>query len=159
MEEITSDLNERQKLFCELYCFDKDCFCSATKSYMKAYNLKDTQRAVAGQSGYRLLKNVQIKKYMNKELDKLYNNIEIDRHHTKLIFQGKNLLVSLGAIQEYNKIKKRIEEAPVGKIEFSWKDGRGKKSPTTAPKPSVDESKSSKDSRTPKGKFIIEVNQ
>lgn len=157
-EEINPDLTEKQQLFCLLYVFDKDCFCNGTMSYMRAYLLKDSQRKVAQAASSRMLSNVIIRKYINKLLLDNFKNTVVDAEHSRIILQNKNLIAKLGGIQEYNKIKKRVDEAPVGKIEFSWKENRNKDPSNQAKQPKA-ESKTGNRVSTPKGKFVIEINK
>ncbi len=158
-DEVNKNLNDKQILFCILYVQDKQCFANASLSYERAYNLpKEAAKKYARQSGYELLTNSYIRAYIDKMLVDKFNNVPVDQEHSKLIMQNSNLFVKMTAIQEYNKIKKRIEEAPIGKIEFSWKGDNRPKPPKNSKSPE-DESNQPKRPKTPKGKFIIEVKE
>lgn len=122
LEEVKDTLTFKQALFCELFCFDQWCFCNATVAYMKAYGMKESQRKSAQVNGAKLLSNTIIRKYVNSLIDEHFDNKNFDRRLTSLAFQNKNLVVSLGAVQEYNKLKKRIEEKDInlGPVTYMW---------------------------------------
>lgn len=114
IEEITSSLNERQKLFAQLYTTDKFCFGNASKSYAEAYNFTPTQaKKMARQMGYKLLTNTYIQKYIKEFLHKRFDDNHVDRETTKIITQDKDLKAKVSAISEYNKVKNRISQQPV----------------------------------------------
>lgn len=153
-EKITKSLNPNQILFCQLYSFDKECFGNATLSYMRAYNLKESQRKNARHHGYRLATNEHILDYRNLLLATRFNNESVDDRHSELMHQNKNLVVAMQAVQEFNKVKKRVEDAPISHITFAWKgDNRPKKTGNISKSEIPVDTK-----KTPKGKFVIEVN-
>lgn len=158
-EDVNPNLSECQTLFCWLYVYDKDCYCNATASYMRAYDLKDSQRRVAQSAGSRLLSNVVVRKYINKMLVANFKDDVVDTEHSRLIMQNRNPLAKLGAIQEYNKIKKRLEQAPVASITFGWKEPSGPKHPVTPSKPNAVPPSTPPAAKDTKGKFTIEFNQ
>lgn len=156
LQEVQKTLNEKQILFCLLYAQDKNCFANASMSYTHAYNLTPKQALkISREAGYRLLTNVHIKQYINKLLLKKFNNTAVDARHAELMMQNKNLIVAMQAVQEYNKVKKRVDEAPIGKIEFSWKGDR--RPQIKVEKAKEKELKPQITNRTPKGKFRIET--
>lgn len=159
LDEVNKTLTEKQMLFCLLYVQDKQCFGNASLSYERAYDLpKTTAKKYARQAGYKLVTNNYIKAYINKMLLERFKNLPVDREHSKLIMQDSNLFVKMTAIQEYNKIKKRTEESPIGKIEFSWRgDNRKNKAPKAQKTPTI-ETNVIKHPKTPRGKFIVEIN-
>lgn len=112
LEAITKKLNEKQKLFCELYVFSKEHFCSGVWSYLDAYGLKNTPKNYnsAKSMGYRLLTNVHIKDYISELLSKSFNNKFMDNELSRVAIQNKNLLAKMDAVKEYNKLKQRITE-------------------------------------------------
>lgn len=130
-EAIEKKLNPRQTLFCVLYTQDKECFGNGSLSYMRAYNLKEKQRPMARINAYQLLTHPHIRNYVNGLLDEKYNNIAVDRRHSALIHQDKNLIVSMQAVIEYNKVKNRVKEAElkVGPVVFYWEGDERKKAP------------------------------
>ncbi|MGM9935762.1 MAG: terminase small subunit [Candidatus Ornithomonoglobus sp.] len=66
-------MTEKQKRFADEYLID----CNATRAYKAAYPSvkKDT---VAGSNGMRLLKNAEIKKYIDEQLEKLHDEKTAD---------------------------------------------------------------------------------
>lgn len=120
-EVISSDLNERHKLFCLLYTTDAQCFGNATRSYIHAYDLRtDKQKKSARQMGYFLLTNVYIKGYIDNLFKAVFTNKGADTALSELINQRKDLNARLGAIREFNKLKNRVKETPpnIGTIEI-----------------------------------------
>lgn len=109
VEEIGKNLNERQKLFAVLYTTDKNCFGNATASYKKAYNLTDKQFNHAGVNAHHLLRNPKIKDFIGKFLDEAFNEVSVDKELTKVIQQEKDLHAKMSGIQEFNKLKARIQ--------------------------------------------------
>lgn len=110
LESISENLTDKQKLFCELITFSKGCFGNATKSYMEAYSLRESQRYHARTAGSRLLTNANTKAYIAKILSSKFNNKSVDQELSKLMHQDTNLIAKLGSIQEFNKLQKRIKE-------------------------------------------------
>lgn len=107
-QQVTKrNLNLRQDLFCKTYATDPEVLGNATKTYMKVYNIQayETAKAAAG----RLLEDsrvtAKIKEYI--EIDG-FNDNAVDKKHNFLIHQNKDFNVSLKAVQEYNKLKKRV---------------------------------------------------
>ncbi len=109
-DAVSESLNEKQKLFCELYIVDKDCFGNASKAYRTAYSLTPTQYKSAEVSAHRLLRNDKLKKYINHLLDSQFNDKAVDRQLSKVIEQDKDLPAKVTAIKEFNKLKQRIIE-------------------------------------------------
>lgn len=69
-EKITSELNERQKIFCHEYLKE----FNATQSYIKAYKAEyETAKA----NGYRLLANAHIQAYIQKIQENRRKRLEI----------------------------------------------------------------------------------
>lgn len=110
IDEIRESLNEKQKLFAELYISDKDCFGNATKAYRTAYNLTPSQFNAAGVSAHHLLRNPKIKAYINELLDAQFKDDAVDREAAKIVKQDKDLVSKGMMIKEYNKIKNRVIE-------------------------------------------------
>lgn len=107
---ISEKLNEKQKLFCELYTLDKNCFGNASKAYRTAYNLTPSQYKAGEVSAHHLLRNPKLEKYISHLLSSQYNDKKIDNELSKTIFQNKDLQTKINGIKEYNKLKSRIVE-------------------------------------------------
>lgn len=66
-------MTDRQRRFADEYLID----CNATRAYKAAYpNI--TRDNTAGSNGNRLLKNAEIKAYINEQLEKLHNEKTAD---------------------------------------------------------------------------------
>lgn len=114
-DEPVKKLNIRQQKFCHLYASQKEYFGNGVLSYMDAYSCVNYQTAVRCAS--RLLKNVHICLFINELLAELVlNDTVVDREIAMLIIQGDDLGIKVKAIQEYNKIKSRVNQNVGGKI-------------------------------------------
>jgi hypothetical protein len=102
----------KQELFCEYYVSqDIELFGNGTKSYIEAYNPKrfGNWYEVAAANASRLLKNAKIIKRINSLLEVGgFTDENVDKQHLFLINQHADLKTKLGAIREFNMLKKRI---------------------------------------------------
>ena len=107
-------LTKKQELFCRFYATDRGLFGNGTQAYAKAYNIDLSQKgkkSIAKASASRLLTYDYILDYINKMLDlEGLNDESVDKELHFLIKQCSNLNVKLGAIKEYNSLRKRIIE-------------------------------------------------
>ena len=107
-----SSLNEKQKKFCELYATDKDFFCNGIQSYAEAYGINLSKKGgynTAKANAYRLLTNADILDRINELLElRGLNDSFVDKQLEKLITQDADFKSKLGAIKEYNLLKKRV---------------------------------------------------
>jgi len=107
-------LNPKQELFCKLYATDREFFGNGTQAYIKAYKpdrVKKGWYKSAQSAASRLLSNVIICEHLNKLLESEgLNNSFIDKQLLFIITQHSDLNAKIRAIQEYNKIKRRITE-------------------------------------------------
>lgn len=105
-------LTKKQELFCRLFATDREYFGNGTQAYAKAYNIDLSQRgkkSIAKASASRLLTFDYISEYINKQLDLGgLNDERVDKELLFLIEQNVNYNVKLGAIKEYNSLRKRI---------------------------------------------------
>lgn len=105
-------LTKKQELFCKFYATDRGLFGNGTQAYAKAYNIDLSQKgkkSIAKASASRLLTYDYILDYINKMLDLGgLNDESVDKELHFLIKQCSNLNVKLGAIKEYNSLRKRI---------------------------------------------------
>jgi len=107
-----SPLNEKQELFCRLYASHEEFFGNGIQSYAKAYNIDFSKKGsynVAKANAHRLLTNADIL----KRIDELFeahglNDTFVDKQLEKLIIQEADFKSKLGAIKEYNLLKKRV---------------------------------------------------
>ncbi len=80
--------NNKHKLFAEEYISNG---FNATRAYMKIYKVEEN---IAGTSGYRLLKNVQIKEFVNEAKERMRKELDIKK---------EDILMDLLFINERNK--------------------------------------------------------
>jgi len=103
-------LNTKQEKFCQLYATSGEFFGNGSECYAKAYGVKKTYR-VAQVNASRLLSNAIICQRINGILEENgFNDVFVDKQLKFLLTQYSDLSVKLGAIREYNKLKRRITE-------------------------------------------------
>jgi len=111
---MTNKLNPKQKLFCKLYATSNEFFGNGVKSYIKAYNpnrSKPNWYKTAKTDASRLLTNANLCSYIGELLDSSgLNDAFVDKQILFLITQYSDYNSKIKAIQEYNKIKRRITE-------------------------------------------------
>lgn len=111
--EEKKELNEKQLLFCKLYV-SKEFFGNGTLSYCEAYgfnpnDIKDYNSA--RHSASHLLSNHNVSQHINSLLDEAgLNDQFVDKRLLFLMSQNEDKSTALGAIREYNKLKKRISD-------------------------------------------------
>jgi hypothetical protein len=116
-------LNLQQEEFCQLYTTDAEFFGNGVQAYIEAYkpdqskpNWYKTSLAAAS----RLLANVKICERINQLLEEGgLNDQFVDKQLTFLVTQHADFKSKLGAIKEYNKLKKRVSD----RLEHTGKDG------------------------------------
>jgi hypothetical protein len=107
-------MNAQQEKFCELYASNAEFFGNGTQSYITAYDVKvgqgkgftsyDTCRYRA----HELLTNHNVLKRIDQLLEAAeLNDTFVDKQLGFLVAQNAEFRPKLGAIQEYNKLKKR----------------------------------------------------
>ena len=117
LETIGDKLNPRQELFCRYYATNKDFFGSGIDAYAEAYEV-DVSRPNWRDSVYvsasRLLSRDKIIARISLLLEETgFNDSVVDRELSFLITQHADFSNKLGAIREYNKLKKRIDDKQV----------------------------------------------
>lgn len=110
LDELADELNEPQKLFCDLYITDRECFGNAAKSYRTAYNMTPKQYKTTKANAHRLLRKPHVIAYIDKLRDDVFNEKFADRELTTLMKQNRDLPSKAAAIKEFNKLKQRITE-------------------------------------------------
>jgi len=111
---MSKTLNPKQELFCKLYTSGGEFFGNGVQAYIKAYEPNQAKRGwykSAQSSASRLLSNVIICRHICEllETDGL-NNVFVDKQILFLITQFTDFNAKIRAIQEYNKLKKRITD-------------------------------------------------
>lgn len=117
---MATKLNPKQKQFCELYINgDIELFGNGVQCYLEVYGWYDEkdksktrrityQTAVANAS--RLLTNAKVLEEINSLMEAGgFTDENVDKQHLFLINQHADLKTKLGAIREYNALKKRVE--------------------------------------------------
>lgn len=107
-------LNAKQELFCQLYASDTEFFGNGVQAYIEVYEpdqSKPNWYKTACQSASRLLSNVKVFTRINELLEVGgLNDVNVDKQMQFLINQQADFSAKLGAIKEYNKLKKRITD-------------------------------------------------
>lgn len=114
-------LNLQQEEFCQLFIKpDSEFFGNGTQSYLKAYGDEYTKRTgkemsykTAQVQAYQALRSPKIINRINELLEASgFNEQNVDKQHLFLINQYADLKTKLGAIKEFNVLKKRIDALP-----------------------------------------------
>lgn len=112
MASTKTELNEKQKLFCEYFASDKEFFGNGTQAYIEAYNIDLTKKgayAGARASAGRLLTNANILAEIDGILESaVLNDQFVDKQIAFLIAQNADFSSKISAIKEYNALKARI---------------------------------------------------
>jgi len=108
-------LNAKHEAFCQTYVNgDKEFFGNGTQTYIEIYEIDLTKKgayASARSSASQLLTKINIVNRINELLEEGgFNEQNVDKQHLFLINQHADLKTKLGAIKEYNTLKKRIEQ-------------------------------------------------
>lgn len=111
-------LNLQQERFCQVYTSnDKELFGNGALSYLEVYGeehiakyKKQMTYAVAVVNASRLLTKAKIIERINELLETGgFNDENVDKQHLFLLNQHADLKTKLGAIREYNVLRKRID--------------------------------------------------
>jgi hypothetical protein len=134
--EIVGELNERQRLFCELYGTHIEFYGNGTQAYIEAYDVslgKPGAYQMASAAASRLLMDVKVLEYITSiQEQSALNDVAVDKHMAFWITQRAHPQVAMAAIKEYNKLKKRTVDAaaPVALTQNNYNvsihDERGK---------------------------------
>ncbi len=113
MEE--SDLNVKQEAFCQKYATDKEFFGNGVQSYIEVYQ-PDQQKINWYQNACVYASELLRKPKVNARINALlaetgFSDVHVDKQLSFLLTQHSDLQTKLGAIREYNKLKKRIDSA------------------------------------------------
>lgn len=121
--EAKTKLNPKQERFCQLYATDVEFFGNGVQAYIEAYDpntSKPNWYKSAQASASRLLSNVIICNRINEILeDTGFNDVAIDKQLAFLITQHTDYKSKLGAIKEYNSLKKRITQKIEAEVKVS----------------------------------------
>lgn len=119
---LFSGLRLRQELFCKAYTsHDREIFGNGVRCYLDVYGpeylikyKKPMAYNVAQVLASRLLSTVIIINCINSLLDAGgFNDANVDKQHLFLLNQHDDKRTKLGAIKEYNTLKRRIDNSTV----------------------------------------------
>lgn len=114
-------LNLQQEAFCQLYIgVDRELFGNGARCYLEVYDpehfirfKKHMKFEVAAALASRMLTRVKVIERINVLLEEGgFNDTNVDKQHLFLINQHADLRTKLGAIKEYNAVKKRVDNSP-----------------------------------------------
>jgi hypothetical protein len=105
-------LNEKQEMFCRLYASHEEFFGNGIQSYARAYNIDLESKGGYGTAKVNACK-LLTKPNILKRIDELFeahglNDTFVDKQLEKMIVQDADFKTKLGAIKEYNLLKKRV---------------------------------------------------
>lgn len=109
-EVVRAKLKPEWELFCQLYATDRDCFGNGLQAYAKTYGIDLSKKGGVGtakSNAYKLLTNTDILDRVNELLDIYINDQVVDKELGFLVLQNVDFSAKLGAIKEYNNLKKR----------------------------------------------------
>ena len=115
-------LNPLQRKFGKLYASDREFFGNGVQAYAEAYGIVLSTRGAyqsAKSAANRLLTNVNLLAYINKLLEVVLNEAHVDKQLAFLITQNADFGAKLGAIREFNTLRKRIGGTFEGKLTFA----------------------------------------
>lgn len=120
-------LTLKQEKFCNFYISD-DFYGNGTGAYLKVYGAwykkkygKVLKEKSARESASRLLRSVNICQRIAGLLDNAgFNDENVDKQHLFLINQHAELNTKLGAIKEYNTVKKRVNNPGPNQINIHF---------------------------------------
>lgn len=119
-----TELNPKQKLFCEYFASDREFFGNGTSAYIEAYNIDLSKKGAytaARASASRLLTNANVLAYIDSLLETaVLNDQFVDKQIAFLIAQSADFSAKMSAIKEYNLLKQRIKK----KLELEVVDTR-----------------------------------
>lgn len=112
-------LTPPEEAFCQLYASDREFFGNGVQSYIEAYQIIVGKNKKNGEQSYeycrymahKLLTRANILRRINEIFEaRGLNDTFVDKQLEKLITQDAEFRPKLGAIQEYNKLKKRTAD-------------------------------------------------
>ena len=105
---------EKQELFCKLYATDREFFGNGVQTYIEVYKPdqhKPNWYKAACSAASQILSNTKVIARINELLEESgFTDVAVDKQLAFLITQHTDFNTKLGAIKEFNKLKKRIVE-------------------------------------------------
>lgn len=151
MAKTKLKINADQENFCQLFVTqDTEFYGNGTMSYLESYDrqkrksknggikTKPMSYKTAASNAYKLLKKPEICQRINELLEAQgFNNENVDKQHLFLLNQFADLKTKLGAVKEYNVLKKRVDNSiPIGELKITFDDAFTSKTKGGRPKPS-----------------------
>ena len=103
---VSLRLTDKREMFAKLYATDPECYGDHKRAYMKVYN---SSEANAGANAAKLINDPAVISKINEYLSlDGFNDQNVDKQLLFVINQHKDLSTKVKGIQEYNKLKKRI---------------------------------------------------
>ena len=115
-------LNPLQRKFGKLYASEREFFGNGVQAYAKAYGIDLSTRGAyqsAKSAASRLLTNVNLLAYINELLEVVLNEAHVDKQLAFLITQHADFGAKLGAIREFNALRRRITQKIEGTMTFA----------------------------------------
>jgi len=116
-------LSLRDRKFCRLFTSDREFFGNGVQAYAEAFDKdinKKGQYNVCKTLASRLLTKVYILAYMNELLEGIgLNKAHVDKQLAFLITQNADFGAKLGAIKEFNALRKRITKKFEGTLSLA----------------------------------------
>lgn len=108
----TALANPQWEAFCQKFVFDNRCRYNAARSYLAVYpGCRDL--TVARSAAPELLATVSVRTRIRELLESAgFNDEAVDGRLNDHIQQDQDRAVSVSAIREYNRLKKRVDDAP-----------------------------------------------
>jgi hypothetical protein len=111
-------LAPKEELFCQYYVNNSEFFGNGTRAYANAYGMNIDGKGAkkkyktANVLAVRMLAKDSVRKRITELLNKFLKNDIVDGELAKVIMQDNELASKVGAIREYNRVKKRVDETP-----------------------------------------------
>lgn len=115
-------INDRQKLFCDIYANDTECRGNGVQAYAKAYNINlavPGKYNVAKVAACNLLQKPAILSYIKLIFDNTgLNDVDVDLELLFAIKQNSDFGSKVAAIKVYNELKGRIKKQEQKPVNF-----------------------------------------
>jgi hypothetical protein len=111
-------LTPQQEMFCQNFVLKEEFLGNGTRAYADAYGIKMEGNwwKTAAAAASRLLKSTKISNRINEILKIVMNDSIVDNELGYVIAQKADLNSKVAAIREYNKLKKRVSDAPINDV-------------------------------------------
>lgn len=109
----------KEELFCQLYVNNSEFFGNGTRCYAHVHNIniegagQKKRYKVANVMAAKLLAKTSIRDRINQLFLDMLNDTVVDSELAYVIKQNRELPAKVAAIREYNRVKKRVSDAPV----------------------------------------------